>query len=138
MHGASVDLTPHLISSMTTASSSRRRIEHEVEEDAGDDFALPADYKPYVPVAKRRAQLKSTLTGKQQQAKRPKVSVDELHRELATQQDEDNEEEKAREKLRRERTLLQAAQEVKEQRALAGESWLTAISVIRAVLTSLR
>lgn len=109
---------------MATASSSRRRIDDNVEEEVADDYALPADYKPYVPVAKRRAQLKSTLTSKQQQAKRPKVSVDELHRELATQQEEDNEEEKAREKLRRERTLLQAAQEVKEQRALAGEPYL--------------
>lgn len=107
---------------MATASSSRRRISPEVEREAEDDFALPADYKPYVPVAKRRAQLRSTLTSKQQQTKRPKVSADELHKELATQEEEDNEEEKAREKLRRERTLLQAAQEVKEQRALAGES----------------
>lgn len=81
---------------------------------------MPADYKPYVPVAKRRAQLKSTLTGKQQQAKRTKVSLDELQKEVVAPE-EDGEEEKAREKLRRERTLLQAAQEVKEQRALAGE-----------------
>lgn len=105
---------------MATASSSRRRLDPEVDEDQADDYDLPADYKPYVPVAKRRAQLKSTLNGKQQQAKRAKVSVDELHREVAAQE-EDDEEEKAREKLRRERTLLQAAQEVKEQRALAGE-----------------
>jgi ATP-dependent RNA helicase DDX41 len=83
---------------------------------------LPADYKPYVPVAKRRAQLKSTLTGRQQQAKKPKVSIDELHRERVIQQEEDDEEEKAKEKQRRERTLMQAAQEVKEQKALAGES----------------
>lgn len=121
---------------MATASSSRRRIEHEVQEEAEEEYALPADYKPYVPVAKRRAQLKSALTGKQQQAKRPKVSVDELHRELATQQEEDNEEEKAREKLRKERTLLQAAQEVKEQRALAGESldyWLCRASLLQGL-----
>lgn len=104
---------------MVTASSSRRRSEPELE-DGADDYALPADYKPYVPVAKRRAQLKSALTGKQQQAKRAKVSLDELHREIVPQE-EDDEEEKAREKLRRERTLLQAAQEVKEQKALAGE-----------------
>jgi ATP-dependent RNA helicase DDX41 len=92
---------------------------------------LPADYKPYVPVAKRRAQLKSTLTGKQQSAKRTKVSLDELQREIVPIE-EDNEEEKAREKLRRERTLLQAAQEVKEQKALAGEQLcrLTRVSVI--------
>ena len=122
---------------MATASSSRRRVSPEVENEAEDDFALPADYKPYVPVAKRRAQLKSTLTSKQQ-AKRPKVSADELHKELATQEEEDNEEERAREKLRRERTLLQAAQEVKEQRALAGESPALTTEPEMVMLTSLR
>ena len=81
---------------MVTASSSRRDDQNDTED--GLNLDLPADYKPYVPVAKRRAQLRSTLTGKQQQAK------------------------KAKEKQRRERTLMQAAQEVKEQKALAGES----------------
>jgi ATP-dependent RNA helicase DDX41 len=103
---------------MVTASSSRNQT--DTQDDIGLD--LPADYKPYIPVAKRRAQLKSTLTGKQQQAKKPKVSSDELHRERVIQQDEDDEEEKAKEKARRERTLMQAAQEVKEKRALAGKS----------------
>ena len=105
---------------MVTASSSRRDRSPPIDHTLDDD--LPADYKPYVPVAKRRAQLKSTLTGKQQQAKKPKVSIDELHRERIVQQEEDDEEEKAKEKQRRERTLMQAAQEVKEQKALAGES----------------
>ena len=105
---------------MVTASSSRRDRSPPLDHTLDDD--LPADYKPYVPVAKRRAQLKSTLTGKQQQAKKPKVSIDELHRERIVQQEEDDEEEKAKEKQRRERTLMQAAQEVKEQKALAGES----------------
>jgi len=104
---------------MVTASiSSRDRSPGDQEEDGLD---LPVDYKPYVPVAKRRAQLKSTLTGKQQQAKKPKVSTDELHRERVIQLDEDDEEEKAKEIARRERTLMQAAQEVKEKRALAGK-----------------
>jgi ATP-dependent RNA helicase DDX41 len=107
---------------MVTASSSRRDRSPGIADEVNDD--LPVDYEPYVPVAKRRAQLKSTLTGKQQQAKRPKVSIDELHRERIVQDDEDEKEQKAIEKLRRERTLLQAAQEVKEQRALAGESIL--------------
>lgn len=104
---------------MVTASTSRRAKSPGIDQETSDD--LPSDYKPYVPVAKRRAQLKSTLTGKQQQAKRPKVSIDELHRERIIQDDEDEKEQKAIEKLRRERTLLQAAQEVKEKRALAGE-----------------
>jgi len=103
---------------VTASSSSRDRSPGHQEEDGLD---LPVDYKPYVPVAKRRAQLKSTLTGKQQQAKKPKVSTDELHRERVIQLDEDDEEEKAKEIARRERTLMQAAQEVKEKRALAGK-----------------
>jgi ATP-dependent RNA helicase DDX41 len=111
---------------MVIASSSRRAPSPAQHDDI--DYDLPADYKPYVPVAKRRAQLKSTLTGKQQQAKRPKVSADELHRELVIPQVEEDEEEKAKEKQRRERTLLQAAQEVKEKKALAGEPILSFIS----------
>jgi ATP-dependent RNA helicase DDX41 len=107
---------------MVTASSSRRDRSPVQQENTEDGLDLPADYKPYEPVAKRRAQLISTLTGKQQQAKKPKVSTDELHRERIIQQDEDDEEEKAKEKARRERTLMQAAQEVKEKRALAGKS----------------
>ena len=104
---------------MVTASSSSRDEQNDTEDSIGLD--LPADYKPYIPVAKRRAQLRSTLTGKQHQAKKAKVSTDELHRERIVQQDEDDEEEKAKEKARRERTLMQAAQEVKEKRALAGK-----------------
>lgn len=38
--------------------------------------------------------------------------------------EQEEDEERAREKARRERTLLQAAQEVKEQRALEGVSYL--------------
>jgi len=117
---------------MVTASSSRRDDPNDTEDSIGLD--LPADYKPYVPVAKRRAQLRSTLTGKQQQAKKAKVSTDELHRERIIQQDEDDEEEKAKEKARKERTLMQAAQEVKEKRALAGKY----ISLVRERADDLR
>jgi fatty acid/phospholipid biosynthesis enzyme len=121
MHASCIHI--HLIEGMVTASSSTRDDQNDTADSIGID--LPADYKPYVPVAKRRAQLRSTLTGKQQQAKKAKVSTDELHRERIIQQDEDDEEEKAKEKARRERTLMQAAQEVKEKRALAGKhTWL--------------
>jgi ATP-dependent RNA helicase DDX41 len=106
---------------MVTASSSASRRDEKNDTEDGLSIDLPEDYKPYVPVAKRRAQLRSTLTGKQQQAKKAKVSTDELHRERIIQQDEDDEEEKAKERARRERTLMQAAQEVKEKRALAGK-----------------
>jgi ATP-dependent RNA helicase DDX41 len=121
MHASCIHI--HLIEGMVTASSTSRDDQNDTED--GLNLDLPADYKPYVPVAKRRAQLRSTLTGKQQQAKKAKVSTDELHRERIIQQDEDDEEEKAKEKARRERTLMQAAQEVKEKRALAGKHiWL--------------
>ena len=81
-----------------------------------DDDTLPSDYKPYIPVAKRRAQLRSQLGSK----KRVKV-IDEVEQ-VEQAREVEEEEERAREKLRRERTLLQAAQEVKEQRAIDGES----------------
>ena len=75
-----------------------------------------SDYKAYVPVAKRRAQLLSHLGSKH--AKKVKT-VEEFDREVADAEEELEEvEEREREKARRERTLLQAAQEVKERRAI--------------------
>jgi ATP-dependent RNA helicase DDX41 len=88
---------------------------------AEEEELLPSDYKAYVPVAKRRAQLLSTL-GSKQSAKKVKVvdpvDVEVLDERKAAEQTE----ERAREKARRERTLLQAAQEVKEKKALQGGS----------------
>lgn len=87
--------------------------------EAQDAFELPEDYKPYVPVAKRRAQMLSQL-GAKHSAKKVKTQ-EELEKEMEEELKEQAEdEERAREKARRERTLLQAAQEVKEQRALEG------------------
>ncbi|ORX38391.1 P-loop containing nucleoside triphosphate hydrolase protein [Kockovaella imperatae] len=106
---------------MAVASSSRPgesspRRESGGEED--DEYALPSDYKAYVPVAKRRAQLASQLGSR---SKRVKMS-DEVVKEMEEKKQEEDEEEKAREKARRERTLLQAAQEVKEKRAIEDAS----------------
>lgn len=80
----------------------------------GDDYALPANYKPYVPVAKRRAQLLTSL-----QSKKVKTS-EEIQREREEAKREEEDEERQKEKLRRERTLLQQAQEVKERKAAEG------------------
>ena len=94
---------------------------------AEDDYALPADYKPYVPVAKRRAQLlasigrgglkRARLNGSEG-ADGDDIAVAGSSSSAAARSTETQEdiESKAREKARRERTLLQAAQEVKERK----------------------
>ncbi|KJE05434.1 ATP-dependent RNA helicase DDX41 [Cryptococcus gattii NT-10] len=90
---------------------------HSPTPEAQDAFELPEDYKPYVPVAKRRAQMLSQL-GAKHTAKKVKTQ-EEMEREIEEElKEQEEDEERAREKARRERTLLQAAQEVKEQRAL--------------------
>lgn len=97
-----------------------------------DDYSLPADYKPYVPVSKRRAALLDNLSTKhaakrlkdgqgsdQEEPIRSKVSA-QLQA-VKNLPDPVKEAEDAaaleRETARRERTLLQRAQEVKERRA---------------------
>nr|XP_019011649.1 ATP-dependent RNA helicase DDX41 [Kwoniella pini CBS 10737]OCF50430.1 ATP-dependent RNA helicase DDX41 [Kwoniella pini CBS 10737] len=83
-----------------------------------EEMSLPDDYKPYVPVAKRRAQMLSQLGGKREIKQKVKTA-EEIEKEMEEELKEQAEdEERAREKARRERTLLQAAQEVKEQQAL--------------------
>lgn len=83
-------------------------------DDEEDDYGLPKDYKPYVPVAKRRAQLLSKLgpsalsrtIKSDEQAAAEKKAMRELEEELL--------------KERRHRTLLQEAQEVKRRKELEG------------------
>ena len=106
---------------MAVAESSRSNGRRRSLEDEEDEYSLPADYTPYVPVAKRRAQLLSHLGAKQPPKKIQTSEEVEQEREEATKELEEDEE-RLREKLRKERTLLQAAQEVKEQRALDGGS----------------
>ena len=98
---------------MAIASSSR----HRSPSPAQDEYSLPSDYKPYVPVAKRRAQLASQLGSRSKRVK----TAEEIVQEVEERKAEEDEGEREREKARRERTLLQAAQEVKERRALEGE-----------------
>lgn len=100
---------------VAVASSSRQKLDSPPLEG---EYALPKDYKPYVPVAKRRAALLNTLG--RHQAKRVKTVEDEEDEEEDDGVRAELELEKAREKARRERTLLQAAQEVKERKAMEG------------------
>lgn len=97
------------------------------EEDA---YSLPADYKPYVPVAKRRAALMANLGvvgASSKRAKRTKTAEEDaaLKAELAREiEDAAEKDEREKEKARRVRTLLQEAQEVKKQRQEEGECTL--------------
>ena len=101
---------------VTAVSNGRRRSSSPTEED----YSIPADYKPYVPVAKRRAQLLNQI-GTKHQVKKVKTA-EEVEAELREAKEEAEDEERRREKARRERTLLQAAQEVKERKAAEGRS----------------
>jgi ATP-dependent RNA helicase DDX41 len=110
------------------ASSSKHKLDDPVataDGNGADDFALPADYKPYVPVAKRRAQL--LARAKDGLAKRARVvetSDDPAagggtsggEKKVLTQEEVDDQ---AREKARRETTLLKTAREVKERKEQA-------------------
>lgn len=89
--------------------------------DTNDPYAVPEDYKPYVPVAKRRAQLLSRLGNRNQPKKKLKTLQDEEPDEEETRKQIEDALEREREKARRERTLLQEAQEVKRQKELEGE-----------------
>lgn len=100
---------------MVDAHSRRQRSPTPQDDEEG--LSLPADYKPYVPVAKRRAQLISSLTGKSQ-FKKPKTLAQATEELRDEQQEQLEDDDKAKEKVRRERTLLQEAQEVKKRRAV--------------------
>lgn len=92
--------------------SSRRASEMPDGPEQGD-YELPADYKPYVPVAKRRAQLLKTLQNRGN--KRVRLSDDDASPE-PTRKPLLDADEQARELARRERTLLQAAIEMREKK----------------------
>jgi ATP-dependent RNA helicase DDX41 len=87
-------------------------------EEERDDYELPADYKPYVPVAKRRAQLLKTLSNRG--AKRIKTSEDEPSA-PTSEADLLDADEQAGELARRERTLLQAAIDMRERKQVEEE-----------------
>lgn len=82
-------------------------------EDQDDD-----NYTPYVPVAKRRANLLSSLSQRHQPTKAVTKTPEDLAREQeALQREQEAAEEVRRERARKERTLLEEAQEVKKRQA---------------------
>jgi ATP-dependent RNA helicase DDX41 len=88
-----------------------------VEADEDDD------YVPYVPLAKRRANLLGALSSKRASTheKQREKTEDELKREAEEEARAAEEaEERRRERARKERTLLEEAQEVKKRRAEEG------------------
>lgn len=96
---------------------------------AAEDSDLPNDYKPYVPVAKRRAQMLSKLGPGRPMSKKIKTT-EEIEEEKGALRALDEANEREREKARQQRTLLQEAQEVKKKKEMEGEltqgrHWLT-------------
>ena len=98
--------------------------------DGNDPYAVPEDYKPYVPVAKRRAQLLSRLGTRNQPKKKLKTLQDDEPDEEETRKQIEDALEREREKARRERTLLEEAQEVKRQKELEGEFMVFAALIL--------
>lgn len=110
--------------SSSSSSPKRRRIARDGDQEEVlklDD--QEDDYVPYVPVAQRRqaklAQFASR--GITSDAARKKKEEDEEAEREAAKVDEEREEERRRERARKERTLLQEAQEVHKQKAQEGE-----------------
>jgi hypothetical protein len=105
---------------MSASPTKTRRLEERADEplyklDDEDD-----NYVPYVPVKQRKQQRLQQLAsrggaeGNSQEEKRKKEDEEE-------KEDEELEELKRREKVRKERTLLLEAQEVKARKALEGQ-----------------
>jgi hypothetical protein len=79
------------------------------------------NYTPYVPLSKRRANLLSSLHQKSSGRNvKTKTTEEEVAEKEAIKKAEEEAEENRREKARKERTLLQEAQEVKKRQAEQG------------------
>lgn len=82
-------------------------------KDENDD-----DYTPYVPLSKRRADIMSISSRRQQPVKEVVKTPEDIAREQeARQREQEAAEELRRERARKERTLLEEAQEVKRRQA---------------------
>jgi ATP-dependent RNA helicase DDX41 len=98
------------------ASDSRTGLQSTGQTNGNDEEE--DDYTPYVPVAKRRANLLSSLSQRQQPAKAVTKTPEDLAREQeALEREQEAAEEIRRERARKERTLLEEAQEVKKRQA---------------------
>ncbi|KAG8944874.1 DEAD-box ATP-dependent RNA helicase 35 [Tulasnella sp. 424] len=92
-------------------SPKRRRVEEEQDKMDEDD----ENYVPYVPVAKRKQALVSKLTERKNETPAQRAKREQEEREEA--EDAEKEEERLREKARKERTLLEEAQDVHKRKA---------------------
>lgn len=90
------------------------------------------NYTPYVPLSKRRANLLSSLHNKSSSKHvKTKTIEEEANEKEAAKKAEEEAEEIRREKARKERTLLQEAQEVKKRQAEQGTDPFTQCVVRR-------
>ncbi|GMK59645.1 hypothetical protein CspeluHIS016_0802510 [Cutaneotrichosporon spelunceum] len=100
---------------VSSAGPSTRSVSPVAEDD------LPKGYKPYVRVAKRRAQMLSKLGPARHLSKKIKTT-EELDEEKDALRALDEANERERENARQKRTLLQEAQEVKRRKELEDAS----------------
>jgi len=101
-----------------SVSTANGRSESQAAVGSNGNDAEEDDYTPYVPVAKRRANLLSSLSSRQQPAKAVTKTPEDIAREQeALEREQEAAEEIRRERARKERTLLQEAQEVKKRQA---------------------
>lgn len=107
-----------MTSTMVESTTKRRRIERSPSPKYKLDDEADDNYEPYIPVAQRRQAKLTKLTSRgagadREQALREQQEQDE-------REDALREEERLREKARKERTLLQEAQEVHSKKAADG------------------
>lgn len=105
---------------MPSVASSPKRRRIDTQEEIGPDDE-DDDYVPYVPVAQRRQQKLAQLASRGQTQSAAVLRARREQEELEAREDEDEEEVRQRERLRKEHTLLEAAQEVMKRRAEEGE-----------------
>lgn len=104
---------------MTSAVASSSRLPPPSEED---------DFKPYVPLSQRRSALLAKLASKGgKEAKEAVEREDEI-------KEKEDEEARKREKIRRERTLLDGAKEVKRRKLEQGQSIAVTVTCEKAKL----
>ncbi|ELU44676.1 DEAD-box protein abstrakt [Rhizoctonia solani AG-1 IA] len=112
----------HSPMSTTTKTSYSKRGRSRSRSPPADDPYDIGDYVPYVPVAKRREERVKRL---EQLASTDETEARRRQREEAKRREEEADEERkadeAREEARRQRTLLDRAQEVKKKKAEEGE-----------------
>jgi ATP-dependent RNA helicase DDX41 len=102
---------------MDAHAPKRRRIERSPSPSYKLDDAANDTYEPYVPVAQRRQAKLAALSARSSAADASAHAAQRARAEREERENEEREAERARERARKERTLLQEAQEVHALRA---------------------